>query len=1066
VTTFAFSEKHLSQIPALQLLINLGYEYVPPERALPLRGGRLGNVILDEILREQLKRINRITYKGGEYLFSEENVQTAIQKLKSVRYDGLQRTNENVYDLLTLGTTLEQTIEGDSKSFNLRYIDWEHPENNAFHVTAELAVERTRSDETARPDVVLFVNGIPLAVIECKAPAEELEQAISQQIRNQSVEYIPQLFTFAQLLVAANKNEARYGTVGTTPPFWAQWRELRDEPGAVAAAVNRPLAAAAKAALFSGEFRAARSHFDAVEEAGGREVTPQDETIYSVCRPERLLDLAYRFTLFENGEKRIARYQQYFVVRATLERVKALDENGARAGGMVWHTQGSGKSLTMVMLARSLALDPNIPSPRIVLVCDRDDLDRQLKNTFAACGLAPQRATSGRNLLKLVSGDAAIVTTLIHKFESALEAKTYVNDSPDVFMLVDESHRTNFGSLSARMRQMFPRACYLGFTGTPLMKKERNNFLRFGGMIDPSYSMKQAVDDKQVVPLLYEGRHVVMDQDQTAIDLWFERYTRGLTDEQQADLKKKYARAEMLSKAGRVVFMRAFDISEHFRTTWQGTGFKAQLVAPNKRTAVAFKRCLDDIGDVSSEVLISGPDMREGWSDVDDDPDDEVLRFWQRMMARFGDEAAYNESIISRFKNDPSTPEILIVVDKLLTGFDAPRNTVLYLCRGLREHTLLQAVARVNRLCEGKDFGYVVDYEGTLGDLDQALGMYDALDGFEEADLVETIRAVQAQVAKLPQRHADLLAVFKTVQHMNDEEAYERLLADQAVRDEFYERLSAFARSLGVALSTEAFVRDTPVDTIRRYKDDLRRFENLRRSVRRRYAESVDYGEYEPRIRKLLDTHISADEVVQLNEPVNIFDEAEFEELKAEHGMGGTGSKAARADAIAHATKRVIDERMDEDPALYASFSEMIQDAIDAFLARRMSDAEYLDAVAGIRERVVAGRHDGAPMRLQDDDAALAYFGVIRPVLQEAGLDDDHGEGVAVDAALAVPDILRRHDKVHFWDDGDAQNRALNDLDDYFFDVVRDGAGAQLATEAIDDLISRIMRVARSRSGG
>ncbi|MEI6725310.1 MAG: HsdR family type I site-specific deoxyribonuclease [Actinomycetes bacterium] len=1067
MTAFAFSEKHLSQIPALQLLINLGYEYVPPERALRLRGGRLSNVVLDEVLREQLKRINHITYKGGEYLFSEENVQTAIQKLKSVRYDGLQRTNENVYDLLTLGTTLEQTIEGDSKSFNLRYIDWEHAENNVFHVTAEFAVERTRSDETARPDVVLFVNGIPLAVIECKAPAEELEQAVSQQIRNQSVTYIPQLFTFAQLLVATNKNEARYGTVGTTPPFWAQWRELRDEPAAVAAAVNRPLEEAAKAALFSGEFAAARAHFEAVEEADGREVTPQDETIYSVCRPERLLDLAYRFTLFENGEKRVARYQQYFVVKSTLERVKALDENGARAGGMVWHTQGSGKSLTMVMLARSLALDPDISSPRIVLVCDRDDLDKQLKNTFAACGLAPQRATSGRNLLKLVADDEeTIVTTIINKFESALEAKTYVNDSPDVFMLVDESHRTNFGLLSARMRQMFPRACYLGFTGTPLMKKERNNFLRFGGMIEPSYSMKQAVDDKQVVPLLYEGRHVVMEQDQGAIDLWFDRYTHGLTDEQQADLKKKYARAETISKADRVVFMRAFDISEHFRTNWQGTGFKAQLAAPDKPTALKYKECFDRIGDVTSEVLISAPDMREGWGDVDDEPDDEVVKFWQRMMAKYGDEASYNERIISRFKNDPDTPEILIVVAKLLTGFDAPRNTVLYLCRGLREHTLLQAVARVNRLHEGKEFGYVVDYEGTLGELDQALGMYDALDGFEDADLVETIRAVQAEVAKLPQRHADLLAVFKTVEHTHDEEAYERLLADQAVRDEFYERLSAYARSLGVALSTEAFVRDTSVEKIRAYKADLRRFENLRRSVRRRYAETVDYGEYEPKIKKLLDTHISADEVIQLNEPVNIFDEAEFEELKAERGVDAAGSKAARADAIAHATKRVIDERMDEDPALYASFSQMIQEAIDAFLARRLSDTEYLEAVADIRERVVAGRHDGAPPRLQDDDAALAYFGVIRPVLQDAGLDDDHGEQVAIDAAMAVPDILRRHDKVHFWDDADAQNRALNDLDDYFFDVVRDDAGAQLTTEAIDDLISRIMWVARSRSGG
>jgi type I restriction enzyme R subunit len=1064
MTAFPFNEEHLSQIPALQLLINLGYEYIPPERAIALRGGRLSNVILDEVLREQLKRLNRITYKSTERLFSEENVQTAIQQLKSVRYDGLQRTNESVYDLLTLGTTLEQTIEGDSKSFNLRYIDWEHPGENAFHVTAEYPVERARSIETARPDIVLFVNGIPLAVIECKAPTVELEQAVSQQLRNQSPGYIPQLFTFTQLLLAVNKNEARYATVGSMPPFWAQWRELDDAADAVAAAIQRPLDAAAKAALFAGDFAPARAHFEAIEGAGGRQATPQDETIFSLCRPERLLDLAYRFTLFENGEKRIARYQQYFAVKSTLERVKALDENGARAGGMIWHTQGSGKSLTMVMLARSLALDPGIPSPRIVLVCDRDDLDKQLKNTFAACGLAPKRATSGRNLLKLVSGDTAIITTIINKFESALQARSYVNDSPDVFLLVDESHRSNFGALSAQMRQMFPRACYLGFTGTPLMKKERNNFLRFGGLIDPTYSMKQAVDDKQVVPLLYEGRHVVMAQDQAAIDRWFERYTRDLTSEQQADLKKKYARAETLSKADRVVAMRAFDISEHFRTTWQGTGFKAQLAAPDKPTALKYKECLDRFGDVSSEVLISAPDMREGWTEATEEPDDAVVKFWQRMMAKYGDEAAYNESIISRFKNDPDSPEILIVVAKLLTGFDAPRNTVLYLCRGLREHTLLQAVARVNRLHEGKEFGFIVDYEGTLGDLDQALSMYDALDGFDEAELADTVRSLQSEIAKLPERHSALLGIFKSVAQTHDEEAYERLLADETIRDEFYDCLSAYARTLALALSSEAFVGDTSAEKIRQYKADLRRFENLRRAVRRRYAETVDYGEYEPRIKKLLDTHIGADKVIQLNEPVNIFDEAEFAALKEERGVE-TASPAARADAIAHATKRVISERMDEDPALYATFSEMIQEAIDAFLARRLSDNEYLDTVAEIRDQVVAGRHDDAPLRLQGNDAALAYFGVIHPVLQDAGLDDDHGEGVAIDAALAIPDILRLHSKVHFWDDADAQNRALNDLDDYFFDVVRDGAGATLETAAIDDLIARIMRVARSRSG-
>ena len=1064
MTPFGFNEEHLSQIPALQVLIAMGYEYLPPGRAIELRGGRLGNVVLDEVLREQLKRINRIGYRGGEYLFSEENIQTAIQRLKSVRFDGLQRTNEAVYDLLTLGTTLEQTIEGDSKSFNLAYIDWVHPGNNVFHVTAEFPVERLRSTETARPDVVLLVNGIPFAVIECKSPSTELAQAISQQIRNQRLEYIPHLFSFAQVLLAVNKNEARYATVGSSAPYWGIWREMADPAQAVSAVVNTPLSLEQKATLFSEEFAPARGHFERLEAEGPREVTEQDRVLYSLCRPERLLEIAYRFTLFEAGEKRIARYQQYFVINSALERVKAFDESGARSGGMVWHTQGSGKSLTMVMLARNLALDPEIAHPRIVLVTDRDDLDKQLKNTFAACGLAPERATSGRNLLKLVSEtDTAIITTLVHKFEGALEQSSYTNDSADIFVLVDEGHRTQFGSHAAKMRTLFPRGCYLGFTGTPLMKKERNNFLRFGGLIAPSYSMKQAVEDGAVVPLLYEGRHVVMEQDQDAIDVWFDRYTRDLEEEQVADLKRKYARAEMLAKADRVVYMRAFDISEHFRANWQGTGFKAQLVAPNKLTALKYKEYLDELGVVSSEVLISGPDMREGFGDPDDEPTDEVVRFWHRMMAKYGDEATYNERLISNFKN-ADAPEIIIVVDKLLTGFDAHRNTVLYLCRSLREHTLLQAIARVNRLYEGKEFGYIVDYEGTLGELDQALAMYDALDGFDEGDLSGTITSVNTEIAKLPQRHAALLDLFKHVRNAYDEEAYEIALADKARRDEFYERLSAYARTLAIALSTESFIRETDPNLVRRYKLDLRRFEKLRLAVRFRYAESIDYREYEPRIKKLLDTHIRADQVMALNEPVNIFDEDQFAQLKEARGVAEGASTSALADAIAHATKRVITERMDEDPALFAKFSEMIQQAIDDFLARRLSETEYLETVVDIRERVVARKHDDVPERIRDDEATMAYFGVVKQALEAAGVGAADLDDICAGMAEAARSALAAHKKVRFWEDLDVQKRVEVDLDDYLFDEVGGARGIELPPELHDEIIAAVMRVARSRA--
>lgn len=1063
---FATTEKLTSQIPALQLLVAMGYEYISPEQALAERQGRLSNVLLESILRNQLKEINRIRYKGSEYLFSEENVQSAIQKLKNIKYDGLLKTNEAIYDLITLGTAMEQTIEGDTKSFNMNYIDWRNPGRNKFHVTVEYSVERSRSTETARPDIVLFVNGIPFCVIECKAPQIEVEQAVSQSIRNQNDDYIPKLFIYSQIVLALNKNSAMYATTGSAKKFWGIWKEpgLSTEDAETTAfkTLEKRVQESLRNEIDPQKFIIQHA---SLSTQGKRRVTEQDIALFALCRPERLLELAWKFTVFDGGIKKIARYQQYFVIKSTLNRVKHFDSTNSRKGGIIWHTQGSGKSLTMVMLARNLALDPEILNPRIVLVTDRDDLDKQLGNTFAACGLEANRATSGRNLLELVAEKkSGIITTLIHKFDKAYAVKKYQDESADIFILVDESHRTQFGSFSARMRQMFPHACYLGFTGTPLLKKEKNNFTKFGELVEPHYSITQAVEDGAVVPLLYEGRHVEMTQNQAAVDLWFERHTQGLTKEQQADLKRKYARAEMLNKADQVIYMRAFDISEHFRSNWQGTGFKAQLVAPNKASALKYNAYLNEIGIVSSEVVILPPDMREGYEETDDETTDEVVKFWQKMMKRYGSEEEYTKQLINQFKHG-SEPEILIVVDKLLTGFDAPRNAVLYLCRVLREHTLLQAIARVNRLHEGKEFGFIVDYASVLGELDKALTMYSAFEGFDESDLVGTLTSINSEIEKLPTRYSDLWDLFKTVKHSYDEEAYEVLLADDELREEFYGRLSEFGKTLGIALSSEKFLTETDEKTLSRYKADLRKFQSLKASVKLRYAEAIDYRDYEPKIKKLLDTHIQANEVVQLNEPVNIFDDEAFMVVKEEQevycGKKTTGSKA---DTIAHATKKVITERMDEDPAFYEKFSKLIQQAIEDFRVKRISDLDYLNKVVDIRNKVVGKVHDDIPDKLSGNEDAMAYFGVLKPFLEKHELGEEDLESAAADTAIAIHDILEKHKKVHFWDDEDAQKRVVNEIDDYLYDELKTERGIELSLDQMDDIIEKVLQVAKHRS--
>ncbi|MHB8210514.1 MAG: type I restriction endonuclease subunit R [Acidithiobacillus sp.] len=1083
---FRFDEKYLSQIPALQVLVNLGYQYLTPAEALAARSGKAGNVLLEEILREQLKKLNRIQHKGGSYLFSEENIQSAIQRLKNVKYDGLLKTNEAVYDLLTLGVALEQSIEGDLKSFTLNYVDWRNPENNVYHVTAEFAVERTRSVETCRPDIVLFVNGIPFAVIECKSPKVEVAQAISQTIRNQRDEYIPRLFTTVQTVLAVNKNEARYAATGTPAKFWSKWKEDVADAD-LAPLLERPLPESVKASLFDLAFAELGVREETAPYLVGRQVTEQDRTLYALCRPQRLLEMAWAFTVFDGGVRKIARYQQVFAIQEVLRRVRQIEPalspgpsrasgrgefEGKRRGGIVWHTQGSGKSLTMVMLARALALDPAIKNPRIVLVTDRVDLDKQLGNTFAACGLSPDRAESGRHLVELVAdGKAHIVTTLVHKFDKALAYKKFSDASPDIFVLVDETQRTQLGGYSARMRQMFPNACYIGFTGTPLLTREKSDVAKFGGVIH-TYAIDQAVADGAIVPLLYEGRMVELEQNQAAIDIWFERHTQGLTDQQKADLKKKYARAEMLNKAEQVIYMRAFDISEHYRQNWQGTGFKAQLVAPNKAAALRYKAFLDELGALTSEVIISPPDEREGFDEIDaEESTDAVVAFWQRMMRRYGSEDDYNKQIVNAFKFGDE-PEILIVVDKLLTGFDAPRNTVLYLARRLKDHTLLQAIARVNRLYEDesgakvKDFGFVIDYVGVLGELDQALSTYSALEGFEAADLESALTSIHEETKALPQRHAELWDLFKTVKNRQDEEAFEQLLADEKLRADFYERLSAYAKTLAIALSSERFITDTPEQKLRAYKNDLKRFVNLKAAVKLRYAESVDYRDFEPRIQKLLDTHISASEVVQLNTPVNIFDEAAFQKVVEEQGAGSEKALGAKADMIAHATKRAINERLEQDPAFYEKFSKLIQQAIDDYRAKRLSDLEYLQRVTEIKDGVVSRKGDDLPPVLAEDADAAAVYGLLRPFVASHLSDAEQTQTTAAEAAKAVWDIFRRNRKVGYWDDLDAQRRTMNEIDDYLYDEVKSARGIALSTEEMDEIIEKTMQLARHRMAG
>jgi len=1054
----SFLEDHISQIPALQLLQNMGYTYLRPAETYLMRGGKLSNVLLETILEKQLRRLNKIRFKGAEYDFSDQNIKAAIDKLKDVPFDGLVRTSEKIYDLLSLGESFEQAINGDKKSFSLKYIDWEKPENNVFHATEEFEVERTGSYDKRRPDIVLFVNGIPFVVIECKRPDEKdsLEQAISQHLRNQRKDEIPHLFTFAQMLLAINKNEARYATTGTAKKFWANWREREDITEKVRYLINKPLSREDKERLFGERFAYVRHYFNEIE-AEGRQVHEQDCVLYSLCRPERLLDLVYKYIVFDAGQKKIARYQQYFAVGNTLERVHHFEAEGNRKGGVIWHTQGSGKSLTMVMLAKVLALDETIVNPRIVLVTDRVDLDDQIYNTFRACGKEPVKAKTGEHLFDLLSEDKeAIITTLIHKFENVVEKKGYKNQSSEIFVLVDEGHRSNYKTFHQNMRKTLPKACYIGFTGTPLLKKEKNTVNQFGGFID-TYNIRRAVEDKAVVPILYEGRHVVQEVADKAIDKWFEVATKPLTPEQRVDLKRKFSTANQLNKADRRIYLTAYNISEHFAENWQGTWAKAQLACDSKSSALKFKKYLDEFGMVSSEVLISAPDTREGNEDVTETAENEIQAFWSKMMERFGIEEEYNKQIINQFKNSDE-PEIIIVVDKLLTGFDAPRNTVLYITRNLKEHKLLQAIARVNRLYEGKDFGYVIDYFGVLKELGDAMEVYGSLAGFDPGDVDDSLIDIKTEIDKLPQRHSELLDIFKTVKNKLDEEEYELFLADEAERTKFYEKFSAFNRTLGIALSSFDFNQNTPEERIKLYKKHLGFFQKLRQSVKNRYAETVDYKEYEAKVQKLIDTHVSSDEILQIVEPVNIFEQDKFQ---AE--LDKLEIPAARADTIAHRTKKTISEKMEEDPYFYRRFSKILEEAIEDFRLKRLSEANYLKQVTDVMNAVLTRDGDDFPAGLRHNENAKAFFGLVNEILSRMPIAAEKSKDTAAEIALEIDGIIKRNKVVDWLNNSDAQNAIRNEVDDYLYSI-REKREIDLDFDAMDRIIEESLEIAKKRS--
>lgn len=1015
------NEMTTSQRPAIEVLQKLGYKYISEEENKRLRNNILTDVIFKDILAKKLNEINSYEYKGEKYKFSASTIGQAIKDLNEDLVTGLISTNEKIYDLLTLGKSYQENmVDGTKRSFDIKYIDFEHPENNDFYVTEEFSVLRMNGKDYARPDIVLFVNGIPLAVIECKDASVPIIQAISQNIRNQKPDYIPQLFKFIQIVMAANKNETKYATCGTPDKFWSTWNEQYVEKQNEL--LNKTVIS--------------------------RQVTKQDRDIISLFEKERFLELIKDFIILEAGKKKICRYQQYFAVKAMLERIKHNQK-----GGVVWHTQGSGKSITMVYITKKLMEDKEIENPQVVIVTDRVDLDKQIHKTFNRIGVEAARATTGNNLTDLIKNEKIrVITTVVNKFETVVRSGVSV-DAPNTFILVDEGHRTQYGEINRRMQEVFKGAIYISFTGTPIMKKDKNIFDKFGGLIH-KYSLDDALKDKAIVPLIYEGKMVDQEVSKEAIDMRLDMLTRNLTSEQKIEVMKKWSRFEKVASSEQRLELIAWDIASNYNQTLKGTGFNSMLACNKKVEAVKYYNIFkDEFPELEVAVVISSPDMREGEGSIDEDTNDIVKKFYINAISNYKNEEEYEETIKTKFINGDI--DILIVVDKLLTGFDAPKASTLYLDKQIKEHNLLQAIARVNRLCDGKDYGYIVDYRGLLGELDKALTMYQeaGLEEFNEEDIKSSVYYIDTEINNMFKAYEDLKELFKDIKNKNDLEEYEILLEDEIIRKDFYNKLCKFGSMLGIILPSDQAYYKVGKEKISELRKAISFYQKLRATVKLRYSETIDHKEYETKMQKLLDNYVVAKEMMRITEPVNITDSENFDKE-----LEKMGTDRGKADSIRTRLTRTISEKSKEDPAYYKKFSIRIEETIEAYRNRRITDSEYLQKMQDIKEDFRKGNSGISYPTNITAESSRAFYGVIYEKLIPRMKDNANIEEIG-EIALTIQREIESKIKRDWHYNTDIHNEIAQAIDDTIF-MYATRKNINIDLEELDKLIEEIINIA------
>ena len=860
----AGDERQFVEAPALEQLKGLGWSYLDGTTLVPEKSNHrssLKDVVLTPNLEQAIQRINP--------WISEDNLRKVVREVTLIQTSTLMEANKLFWERLTQYISVDQDLGSGRRGQTLKLIDFDNPENNEFLCVDQFKIQGP--SQNIIPDILLFVNGLPLGVIECKAPfvTDPMAEGINQlrryaNRRNPSdTEGSEKLFHYNQVMVSTFRDGARVGTISSPVEYYLEWKD--------------PYPTDAKEL--------------------GSPANAQQLLIQGLLNPATFLDIIQNFTIYETDSgrtiKKIARYQQFRAVQKTIERLRASGDRKSK-GGVIWHTQGSGKSLTMVFLTQKIRRDPLLRDYKLVFLTDRTQLDEQLTKTFRnAQGESVLNAKSVGHLKDLLARDASdLLTATIQKLQEGDFGYSCLNDSDRIIVLADEAHRTQYGTLGAAINTALPNAPKIAFTGTPLIISEKTN-QEFGGYID-TYTIEQAVADGATCQILYEGREATTKVTGDSLDALFDRYFQDKTPEEKAAIKKKYGTEKAVLEAPQRIEWVGLDLVGHYRSTILPNGFKGILVTGSREAAVTYKQKLDQVpGAPESAVVISG--------DHNDPPH----------LAKWTNPADHKLAIENFKKPIHEHPlSLLIVKDMLLTGFDAPICQVMYLDRKLTDHTLLQAIARVNRTAANKFSGYIVDYYGLTDYL------ADALKVFSSTDVKGALKNLKDEIPKLQAAHTRVKQHLKGL-NLQAIDACIAALEDELKRQQFEADFRTFAKQVEIVLPDPAA---TP------FLGDLKALGKVVIGCRNRYRDEqlnlVGCGE---KVRALIEEHVRATGVDPRVPPTKLFD-VEFEQV-----LAAQTNDRAKASEVEHAIKAHLKVKLDDDPEYYQSLALRLEEIIQKY---------------------------------------------------------------------------------------------------------------------------------------